>query len=371
MPDFMGQAAFDPFVGSQALRRKAYCTVVVNGVDVTNKLDPHLLSVSTMLRGSGSDAIRLELDNRDARLQLPPMDSMVIVALGWSNENLIRVTRGIVNSYESSFSRHDGGRKLYIDTSGANERGQGRSIVTRTWGTGAPPGKTQGKMIPFSQIMQDAAKAAGYAMDVSAAFAGVERDWWQQVNESFHHFGLRMAQELGGVFKLDGDRATFTKPGESVDGKALPTIRAKWGDNLLSWRIKPFVPRGTWGEFAATYYDAAAGEWKRISEKAGLAGAPFDFTQSIYTLPVPAPNKQVGQQQLEGVKSQMEAGVGWMIINGEPLAVPHGKIVVEGAGPGVDTTYTITNVDHVYSRGGYLTRVDMTADVSVKGVGWQ
>src|SRR5262245_51952898 len=63
--------AYDPFTPSiarETLRRKAYCVINVGGIDVTNRLDPHLLSVTVILRADMYDEAHIEIDDRDGRL---------------------------------------------------------------------------------------------------------------------------------------------------------------------------------------------------------------------------------------------------------------------------------------------------------------
>src|SRR5665213_3614600 len=61
--------------GGQASRIRAYCRVFVYGVDITNNLDPHLLSVR-IIDGAPPRA-ELEIDDRDGHLPIPPRGASV------------------------------------------------------------------------------------------------------------------------------------------------------------------------------------------------------------------------------------------------------------------------------------------------------
>src|SRR4029077_17264503 len=52
-------------------------------------------------------------------------------------------------------------------------------------------------------------------------------------------------------------------------------------------------------------------------------------------------------------------GNGRIMINGEPKAVWNSKVLLVGARPGVDGLYTIKVVEHVYSRQGFITYLEV------------
>ena len=75
---------FDPWLGDpvQSSRLKAYCRVFIDGFEITDKLDPHLVSVR-VIDGGPKSMIELEVDDRDGKLPLPKLGSLVTVTLGW------------------------------------------------------------------------------------------------------------------------------------------------------------------------------------------------------------------------------------------------------------------------------------------------
>lgn len=352
-------SARDPFNGSpvQSIRRKAFCKVFVAGVDVTSKLEPFLVSVRIITKTRGTDSVVLELDDRDGRLQLPPLNAMMIAMLGWDAEAMTKIARTHVSEYESSFSRKEGGRRLHVLGYGTNMYDDGRSVINRTWGTGTPPGEKNGKMIKFEDVFKDAAKAGGYEnVLIHNSFKGIERDFWQQIGMSFHHFGHSLARELGAYFHIDGDTVSLTKPGESPDGKALGTTVAEWGENLVSWRIRPYLARGDWYGIKAQYFDVQKGIWEMLERMRTDGVNTPDIQKAIYTLPMPTQNKQVGEQRLGGAPYEQQTSIGWAVINGEPAVHAGGFLQIKGARAGVDGLYFIHEAEHVYSRSGYLTR---------------
>jgi hypothetical protein len=139
------------------------------------------------------------------------------------------------------------------------------------------------------------------------------------------------------------------------------TIEAKWGMNLISWRIKPFAARAQWKGASAPFFDTWNGLWKSKFQDI-IGSAPFEHNEAIASIPGAAPNSQAGEQTLKGLQAQSEEkrGTGWAIINGEPLCMPRGTLVISGARPGVDGGYRIDEAEHSYTRGGgYTTRCNL------------
>src|SRR5262245_10413964 len=296
------------WMGREASHRKAICQILIDGVDVTARLDPHLISVTvTDKEGEGTDHCAIELDDRDARLAVPADDVMLEVWLGWHTEGLYEVFTGKVQSVESGFGRKHGGRRLWVDGYGAAMSGKGRTPMQISWGKGAPPGQPMGEMISLKTVLEEAAKHAGYAMHIAPELADVKRDWWAMTTESFHHFGARLASELGGVFKISGGNASMTGALSFTNaaGDVMEAVVAEWGKNLIAWRIKPYAARPQAKAAMAQYYDLQKAIFGQIIKAIG-GGAPFGNAQAIAQLPAPAPNSAVGAQTNEGQAAESE-----------------------------------------------------------------
>jgi phage protein D len=401
------------------LRRRAFCQIVIDNVDVTHEYEPHLISVVVIDAQSQTDTCSIELDDRDGKLPIPEDNKPILVRLGWAGSGpspnvvmarggggagelawegggLKRVFWGGVSSVESGFARRGGGRRLWIEGTSGNLRDQGKEVMRKTWGdgdlqdhlqralggeaasgglgtSGAGTGSVSGSIPSFGQtnqqkggkgtpletVLREAAKAAGYKLEISPLLAQVTRDFWHQ-NSSFHSFGEQLARELGGAFKIKGDTAYMnsTNDGKNILGEDAGEIDATWGFNLISWRIKPFTTRPDYKKSKSNWYDLFEGAWKSVENNIG-AQAPFGRGNAALSLPSPAPNRQVGEQLNGGSASDSAAlrGTGWVVINGEPEAASLKLLKVVGARPGVDGQYKIKEAEHHYTRnGGYTTR---------------
>ena len=60
------------------------------------------------------------------------------------------------------------------------------------------------------------------------------------------------------------------------------------------------------------------------------------------------------------IRISSNLGAGRIVINGEPAAKWNSFVILEGVRPGVDGAYLIQVAEHIYSRQGYVTWLDVT-----------
>jgi uncharacterized protein len=357
---------FDPWLapadelGGQSSRLQAYCQIVVDGVDITSRLEPFLVSV-TVYDGATFHC-DIELDDRDGRLPIPPWGAPVNVTLGWQG-GTSRTWNFKIVDIEHGFGRKQGGRRMWVHCWGIDlQFTLFKTPMQQHMGEGAPPGSEIGLPIELGAWLNKVVGNAGGSISVNPKLASIERDYWAMVNESPLHHIERMASELGAVWRVEGgNQAVFTLPGEDTDGNPMGNITAEWGKNLIAWRVRPWAARSSWKQAHQQHFDTVLGDYQQLAQQFGLP-SPFGDGDSMFSLPAPAPNAQVGSQQNQGIANLASAyqGAGRITINGEPAARWNGNVVVIGARPGVDGTYKIDSADHTYSRQGYVTYLEVT-----------
>lgn len=366
---------FDPWYGdvTQSMRLKARCKILVAGVDVTSRLDPHLESVHVLDMGSPYNC-EVELDDRDGRIPMPPLNSPLVVELGWANEETEMVYNGTIMDVESGFSRKAGGRKLWVRAAGANPLTQIKAPMQNHWGEGAPPGQEQGQMIPFQTAAQEVVRSFGGTIEMHQDIANIMRDYWHQGNESGLHWLERHAREFGAwVGVVGNNHVIIAKPGQNSDGGSSGSVLCQWGVNLIAWRIHPILGRTTWSGSTQQFFSTNDGVWKFLKKNFGFS-LPWSDANAVYSLPSPAPNSGVADQHNQGSEEtgSWASGTGRIAINGEPGAHFNMTATLKGARPGVDGSYWIKCAEHVYSRQGYVTWLDVVVnggDTSTGGVG--
>lgn len=345
----------------QTKRYRAYCKITINGRDVTDRLDPYLMSVT--VRNGSPWEFTIELDDRDGRLEIPPLQATVVIELGWQSEEIYRVFNGYVDDVQHGFGRRLGGRRMFIHGISIDQTTNVKTPYQDHVGEGAPPGKMQGDPVPFAQAMQQFAGNAGMTATVGPSFQSTIRDYWHMGNESIMQWTARHADEMGAWTRIEGTNIVYFAPTE----QQAPTINCVWGDNLISWRVHPYAARPLWSGASQQFFDHVKGLWNQLQKQFNLP-MPWggSWSQAITKLPMPAPNSNVAQQQNDGdaEKASAMSGFGRIIINGEPQAAFGGRALMKGARPGVDGGYMIFCAVHTYSRQGFVTTLEVQPDVT-------
>lgn len=325
---------------------RAICKIFVGGQDITSRIEPLLIDLSISDRaGASSDSASMTIDDRSGQIVMPGPRAPVQIFLGWEGGGVALAFSGVVDEIRSNGGR--GGRRLSIGAKGMDTRGKAKQGQRKHFDD-----KTIG------DAMSAAAQEAGISVSVDPAFASIKRKYIALDDESFVAFGERMARELGGTFKIVGDRAVLAKRngGASPSGLILPTVFATWGSNLHSWDITPIIGRPVEKEALARYYDPKSAEWKEEKADTGTADAettkPSRYSEADQ-------DRAKEQASSDAAESDRQSGQGSVTIEGNTDAQPEGLCVVAGARPGVDGVYRIEGVDHRYSRGGFTTGLDL------------
>ena len=340
----------------QLRRDKVSVQVLVSGVDVSSRFNPRLLQLSIIDPSGGvSSQARLELDDRLGQIKIPEGADRIVIELGWPHEGSFNVFDGRAADVESR-GQKNGGRILCINAQG-QDLIKGKSKTPMRWSLGDG---TQDATL--GDALQKAAGLAGLAIRIDPQIAAIKRKFWMANNESFQAVGDRIANEVGGIFKITGQGATLTKSagGVSTDGQNLTTITAQAGVNLIGWEAHPNEAKAQWKSTGQMFFDVAKGAWKRVDNAVkplpNALTAAADFT-GIHA----AADEQEAEQKAQGDSAAIyrKRGYGWVVIDGEPQAQARAPLTISGARPGVDGSYKIDAVEHFLSRQtGYISRID-------------
>ena len=364
----------DPFFGDvqQTNRLRAICVINVGGTDVTAKVAPFLIQVRILNGNEHSQYnCEIELDDRDGKLPIPPIGAPITVNLGWVGENTSVVFEGLVLDVEHGFGRKEGGRRMWIHGHGSEWLGLGKAPMNNHMGEGAPDGGGEtGTEYSLQQWLTSVAGSVNHSIQIHPDLAGIMQDYWEQTNESYYHHGQRLASQFGANFRIKaGTIGQFSIPGVNVDGTPNTSIKAVWGQNLIGWRVHPMAARPMWQKSRQNFYDIGKGQWK-VLEKTLTAVGMSGFSNSVFQLPNPAPNSSQATNDNEGDDTGMKSsiGPGKIVINGEPTAFGNSHVIIVGARPGVDGEYLVDTAEHIYSRQGYVTWLDVTT-LNITGQG--
>ena len=398
-------------VEHQGPRRHARVQILVNGRDITHRVFPYLISVQvTDTLEGGTDQCHLELDDRNAELQIPPDNASLQVSMGWAGEGprlfdlgrnskaggqgplqmspeeikqeakfggpgMRLIFDGWVTNVESGFGRRGGGRRMWIEGEGHDSKGQNKEVQQGSMGEGKQEDGQDGKKVPLKDVMTKVFGFAGASVVMDKEMEKISRDYWHY-NDSAMNFGKRIAQETGGFFKISKDTAILiSKSGKTnATGDDMPTVEAIWGINLIGWRIKPYIGRTQYGASQGRFFDILKGKWEDVQSTIA-AETPFGGTAAVAHAAQVATDKAQAEQENKGSEGDVEnrRGTGWVLLNGEPNAKAGGFVRIDGARPGVDGTYRISEAEHNYTRGvGYTTRCQVIKpDLESSDFGWR
>jgi len=403
----------------QGPRRHSAVQIIIGGLsgkggeDVTSKLHPYLISVQVIDSENEQDQCHIELDDRNAELQLPPDNVPMRVSMGWSGEGpripnrgrssatggqIAEVTEpftlkfakgempyggpgmklvftGTVTEVESGFGRRGGGRRVWITGTSNNLLGRTKEVVHASEGIGSLDDVTPTAQIPLKQFMDKIFKESGVQVKLSPEMQKLTRGYWSS-NQSPMDWAKEFAEKNGGIFKMAGGFAIMVGKNEgiNVNDIPMPTVQAVWGVNLIGWRIKPYTARPQWAGAESKFFDLAKGEFNRVMKGIQAGGAPFGAASALAKFANTVVDKGVGEQANAGAdaSSRGRRGTGWVLINGEPEAKVTGTVLIAKARPGVDGKYQISEVEHNYTRGvGFTTRMNVKyPKPTTGGYGW-
>lgn len=326
--------------------KRALFEVIVGGQNITATLAPLLISLSVNDKaGLSSDTASIEIDDTDARAIMPGVGDPMSIKLGWEGEGVGVVFVGTVDEVRARGGRS--GRTLSVSAKGMDTRKKAK----------------QGQRQHFDdksieEVMQAAGKTAGLTVTVDPAFAKIMRPYIALDDESFVAFGERIAREVGGTFKIVGEKAILAKRsgGVSPSGATLATVTAAWGQNLHDYDVKPLLGRPVEKETVARWYDPKAGEYKEEKAETGTEGGETTKPARFIEADQDRAKEQAGS---DAVESDRKSGEGTVSIEGNIGAQPEGVCMLTGCRPGVDGSYRIEGVTHDYSRSGFVTRLEL------------
>lgn len=89
------------------MARKAVAEIWIDGVNVTDRISPLLISLSVSDKaGASSDSASVELDDTDGRAVMPGNEKAPIsIKLGWEGEGVAEIFRGTVDDIRARGGR--------------------------------------------------------------------------------------------------------------------------------------------------------------------------------------------------------------------------------------------------------------------------
>lgn len=323
-----------------SLTHQSEYVISVDGKVVSGNFSAILRSLQVALRATGeTSSARIELDDTGGQIAMPEVGKVMTIALGWKGDGVRIVFDGTVDDVRSTGGRD--GRMIAVTAKGFDAVGAGKSTQNRHWDNAT-----------VKKIVTDAAKSAGLPnVKVDPDLADEVMDYWAMLDETLMAMGQKLAQEIGGHFRITGDTAIMSSRGAEYS----PLSNAFWGQNLISWNIVPAMARVRYGTVRAPWFDRNQNKMRYESEKTGLK------SDAVLTIEACSDQKAAKRKAKSRAKTMSrDSSYGSVKIDGDPNAVVDGKVVIVGARTGVDGSYRIKGVTHQLSRGaGFTTDIEI------------
>lgn len=324
------------------MTKRATFMILVAGSNITTAVSARLLSLTvTDAAGTHGDTVTLRIDDTDGHIILPAAGAPMIVALGWEGGGVRPVFTGTVDTVLSSGNAASG-RSMTITAKGFDATGKAKEGQQRHWDDAT-----------VREILEEAGSDAGISeVDVDPDLEDVQLEYFEMRDESFLHMGERLAHEIGGNFRIQGDTAIMSRRG----GSYAPLVTAQWGANMHSWDLSPSIGRQLFGMVRSRWYDSGEGDWKDVEVETGIE------SDAVYFDRQPRATEEEAEQQAKALADTIkrDAGGGTVVIEGSVAAVPDGICIVLGARMGIDGPYQIETVTHnVSGDGGWTTALEL------------
>lgn len=325
------------------VRKQALFEVTIGGQSISSVLSPVLTAITVDDKaGTHSDTASIDIDDRNGQIAFPKAGAEVSISLGWLGAGVREVFSGVVDEVQSTGSR-GGGMNLSVKAKGFDATGKAKEGKERHFDD-----KT------VKDIITTVASDADIAVEVDPEIASIVIDYIAMQGESLLHFGQRLARMVGASFRVQGKRAVMARRASDY----TPTVTAERGVNLHSWDITPVVSRPKYKKAKARYYDRAKGRVETVEQtidETALSDAAF------YRRELAADEAEAKRMvKADAAVAAEQSGIGSVVIEGAPDAIPDGLCVIKGARPGIDGSYRIKGVSHSYTRGGgYTTTLEL------------
>lgn len=323
--------------------------VRIDGVDRTTVMAPYLIEISvTDKEGTASDSCNLTFDDTDGEVELDMEGAEIAVSL-----NGTEVFIGTVETARSTGSR-GGGRLVPVTAKGFDTRGKAKEVQAFHMDDAT-----------LGEFLAEAARNAGFSIEVQGDLGEIRRDYWSADNESFLDIGERMKRELNATFKLRGNQAVLVPRGAAL----LPAVHGivGLGGNVISWDLAPFTGRPAYTKARARYFDRKQAKW--LTEEVDI-DLGRDVPDVINLTRMPAADAEQARLRANGRggEAKREAGGGTVVLDLTPEAQAEAPFILTGARAGVDGGWKITGVTHKANRaGGATTQLELKEPGAASG----
>jgi uncharacterized protein len=194
--------------------------VTLDGVDLSAKLRPYLISLRVSeRRGGEADQLDLVLDDSGdsgRRLDIPKSGALLSIALGWKGGGGTTAGLTMKGSFTVDSANHSGPPdRITVRARSADFTAEWRKLRDQTW-----------RETTLGTVIRDIAARQGVNAKIAASLASKAVKLVTQSRESDHALIKRLGQEHDAVATVKQGNLVFVPMagGKSASGEALPTV---------------------------------------------------------------------------------------------------------------------------------------------------
>lgn len=315
-------------------RTPAFALLSESSGDITGKMLSRMMRLVVVdAAGFESDTVEIELDDRDRRIVIPPIEERIQVWMGYEERGVVQMGTYIVDEIGLPWAPY----RVEIGGKAANMLRGIKAPKSRTW-----HGTTIGELV--STI------AGEHQLEpsIDPQLRAVAVPHLDQGSESDLHLLQRLAQQYDAVSKPAFGQLRFWRAAANrADELERVTVRAT---DQTTGRVRQ-TSRTKYQGVAAYYYDPDRAE--RVPVYAG-SGEPRFTIRHDYR------DATQAQDAAEAKLTQLLRGIGVLELTmpGDPRIRAEKIIDLSGIRDGVDGEWLVTRATHTIDDGGYSLRVE-------------
>jgi phage protein D len=303
--------------------------IKVGNTDYTATVMDHLLELRLIdAAGGKSDYLELVLDDRTP-IPRPSHGERLEVSIGYLEQGL--QFKGAYVHDETEFSGPP--RELSIRAAAIDFRD----------GFNAPRTRSFDDNVTLGDLVNGIAGEYGYTCKVDPLLAVVSIPHLDQTSESDLHLLTRLADRNNALFKAAGNRILFIPKGKKSDelAQALGSVTLRPAD-VTTWRVTRH-DKSRFNSVLAHWHDTKAAKLQDVNTG---GGAPTFELKDRY--PSQQEAEAAAKSKLEELNRRtLSASIS---LPGDPGLVAEAGLTLEEFRDGVDGDYTITRVEHRFSK---------------------
>ncbi|WP_103730662.1 contractile injection system protein, VgrG/Pvc8 family [Novosphingobium sp. HII-3] len=331
---------------NQAVNNIADWRVTLDGVDLTDRMRPRLISLTVSeKRGDEADQLDIVLSDTDGMLAIPKEGAVLRVFLGWKQGR--DVTPGLIDkgSFKVDDVTHSGPPdQITLRARAADFTSEIRNRRSHSW-----------KNTTLGGVLKEVAGRNGLSARIAPDLAAIALPSISQSRESDVAFMRRLGRENDAVATIKDKHLIFARKGagKTTSGQPLPslTLTRRDGDGHSWQRQKREAQQGV----TARWHDRKAAKKDKVTDGDAKGAKQL---RKVYA------DEASAKRAVAAERARMQRASATLDIRlalGRPDAMPEARVKVSGFKPEIDgATWLIAEVSHRLDKsGGFRTDVRM------------